>query len=83
MADKDIKLVLGNNIRRLRKSKNWSQEELALEAGIHRTYIGDVERGERNVSIINVQRIAAALDVSASELLKVCAQTSSENAVDG
>ena len=67
----EIRLVVGQNIRRLRIGKGWSQERLALEVGIHRTYIGSVERGERNVSIVNVQRIADALDVWAFELLKM------------
>jgi transcriptional regulator with XRE-family HTH domain len=46
-----------------------SQEDLADEAGLHRTYIGGIERGERNVAYINIRRIAAALDVRPSQLL--------------
>ena len=66
----DIKAILGQNIRRLRNDKGWSQESLALEVCIHRTYIGGIERGERNVSVANVQRIADGLGVFAFELLK-------------
>jgi transcriptional regulator with XRE-family HTH domain len=66
----DIRAVLGQNIRRFRTDKGWSQERLALEVGIHRTYIGGIERGERNVSVANVQRIADGLGVFAFELLK-------------
>lgn len=63
------KKILGENIRRLRKAKSLSQEQLADYAGIHRTYIGAVERGERNVSLDNIVAIARALGVSASELM--------------
>ncbi|MFG0330042.1 MAG: helix-turn-helix domain-containing protein [Phycisphaerales bacterium] len=53
-----------------RKSAGISQEELAARCGLHRTYIGSVERGERNISIDNMERIAAALGVPVGELLK-------------
>ena len=59
----------GANVRRLRQAKGLSQEGLAQMAGIHRTYIGSVERGERNVSIDNMERIAAALGASIADLL--------------
>lgn len=62
--------VLAQNMRRLRKEKGWSQEELAFHSGIHRTYISCVERSERNISIDNIQKIAEALGVTASQLLK-------------
>ena len=53
----------GDNVKRLRKAKGWSQEDLAKRAKLHRTYIGSIERSERNVSLINIERIANALDV--------------------
>ena len=53
----------------MRKAKGYSQEEFAHECDLHRTYMGDVERGERNISIDNIARIAAALGVTASDLL--------------
>ena len=54
----------------LRKKKGWSQEELGKRSGLHRTYIGSIERNERNVSLINVDKIAKALAVSADSLIK-------------
>jgi transcriptional regulator with XRE-family HTH domain len=53
----------GNRIRELRRKRGWSQEELAHQCELDRSYIGGVERGERNVSLINIQKIAASLDV--------------------
>ena len=61
---------LGDNIKRLRISLGLSQEQLAEKAGLHRTYVGAVERGERNVSLDNIIAISRALGVSASTLLK-------------
>jgi transcriptional regulator with XRE-family HTH domain len=58
------------NLRRQRLSQGYSQEHLAALAGIHRTYVGSVERGERNISIDNMERLAAALGVALALLLK-------------
>ena len=60
----------GDEVRRLRKAKKWSQEELARNAGLHRTYIGSIERSERNVSLLNIERIARALNIQVRDLLK-------------
>ena len=60
---------LGAEVRRLRLKRGVSQEALADIAGIHRTYLGGVERGERNPSLANIVRIAAALSVTPSQLL--------------
>lgn len=57
-------------MRLLRADRGWSQEELAHESGINRTYLSSVERSERNVSIDNIARIAQALNVEAWELLR-------------
>ena len=65
-----LRLLLSENIRRLRNIKGLSQEALADLCELHRTYIGSVERGERNISIDNVERIASALGVNPSELLE-------------
>ena len=62
--------ILGSNIRRLRHSKNLSQEEFAHQAKIDRSYVGQIERGERNLSFKNLLRIATALEVTASELVE-------------
>jgi transcriptional regulator with XRE-family HTH domain len=61
-------LTLGKNVRERRKAAGLTQERLAEEAGLHRTYIADVEGGSRNVSILNVLKIARALKISVSEL---------------
>lgn len=62
--------ALGKKIKALRKSKGLSQEKFALKMGLHRTYIGAIERGERNVSFLNLQRIANALGITLSELFE-------------
>ncbi|OGK11315.1 transcriptional regulator [Candidatus Roizmanbacteria bacterium RIFCSPHIGHO2_01_FULL_37_16] len=61
---------LGRRIRKLRKKLKISQEELGFRSGLHRTYIGSIERTEQNVSVDNIHKIARALKVSASELFK-------------
>lgn len=63
MSQADPKIILARNIRRLRLAIGISQEELAARAQLHRTYISSVERHERNVSLENIFRIAAALGV--------------------
>lgn len=63
---------LAQNLRELRGSRGLSQEALADLAGLHRTYVGSVERGERNISIDNVEKLAVALKVPPSELLRQC-----------
>lgn len=66
--DDAIKTAFGNRVRELRAKKGLSQEALALVCDLDRTYIGGVERGERNISLLNIHRIADALGVSAREL---------------
>ena len=61
--------ILARNIHRLRAARSWSQEGLAFEAGLHRTFIAHVERQARNISLDNMARIAEALDVSVADLL--------------
>lgn len=61
---------LGANVRRLRIASGLSQETLAAECGIHRTYVGAVERGERNVTLQTVEKIASALKVDPLDLLR-------------
>jgi len=62
--------LFAKNLRKLRLEKGFSQEALADLAGLHRTYIGSVERGERNISIDNIERLAKALECQVIELLK-------------
>jgi transcriptional regulator with XRE-family HTH domain len=62
--------VLAKNLRRLRAARGWSQEALAHESGLNRTYLSSVERAERNVSIDNIARIAKAFEVEPWKLLK-------------
>lgn len=57
-----ITIDFGNKVRYFRKQKRISQEELAALCGLHRTYIGAVERGERNITLINAEKIATALE---------------------
>ena len=61
--------LLAMNLVRLRREKGWSQEDLALEAGLHRTFVAHVERQVRNISIDNIERLANALQVSIHRLL--------------
>jgi transcriptional regulator with XRE-family HTH domain len=69
MVTKQILLQFGARVRALRQVRCLSQEKLAEKAGLHRTYLGAVERGERNISIININAIAIALSCEPSELL--------------
>ena len=64
----DVRRRLGLNLQRLRRAKGWSQEELADRAGVHRTYVSGVERGQRNPTITIVEKLAAALETSIGEL---------------
>ena len=69
MGTKSICTEVGTRVRRLRKKKGWSQEELGHRSGLHRNYIGGIERGERNVAIINLEKLAKALGVRPRDLL--------------
>lgn len=62
--------ALGKKVRELRVERGWSQEKLAAVTGLHRTYIGGIERGERNVSLQNILQIARALDTTPSVLVE-------------
>lgn len=64
----EIRERLSLNMRRLRQSKGWSQEEFAHQAGLHRTYVSDLERGARNPTITVVDKLAVALGVPAGAL---------------
>lgn len=65
-----LQIVVGRNIRRLRRERGLSQEDLADEIGVHRTYMGGVERGERNLTLRSLERLAERLGVSPLSLLE-------------
>jgi len=65
----DILFRFGARVRALRSSKGYSQESFAAKSGLDRTYIGGIERGERNLALRNIECIAKALDISLSELM--------------
>ena len=67
---KDPRLLFGSNLAEIRKEMGFSQEQLALESGLARSYLGGVERGQRNIAIINICKLADALNLDPSELLK-------------
>lgn len=64
----DIRKKFGDRVRKLRRQQGYSQESLADAANMHRTYVGAIERGEQNISIENIQKLARTLKVSLSEL---------------
>lgn len=68
--DEKILVKFGARVRRIRTSQGISQETLADKAGLHRTYIGMIERAEKNVSLKNIEKIANALEISVSELME-------------
>jgi transcriptional regulator with XRE-family HTH domain len=69
MDSENILITFGNKVREIRKDKNISQEELAFKANLHRTYIGMIERAEKNITLINIEKIAKALEVDIKKLL--------------
>jgi transcriptional regulator with XRE-family HTH domain len=75
----DLLVVLGGAIRSRRSELGYSQEGFASKIGLHRTYVGSVERGERNLSLVNLVRIAGGLGVSASWLLHRAERMLAEN----
>jgi transcriptional regulator with XRE-family HTH domain len=70
VVEKSKLQLFGDQVRNQRKARGLSQEQLAELTGLHRTYIGGIERGERNVSLMNILRLAEALEVSPSDLLQ-------------
>lgn len=68
--DRKILITFGQNVRFYRKKLNLSQEELAFKANLHRTYVGMIERAEKNITLLNIQKFANALNVEINDLLK-------------
>jgi transcriptional regulator with XRE-family HTH domain len=69
MMDRDALKLFGKRLSEIRKSKGWSQEKLALESGIARSYLGGVERGQRNIALLNIDKLAQTLEVQLSFLM--------------
>ena len=69
-SDQDIIAVFGQRVRMLRKARALSQETFADLAGLDRSYVGGVERGERNVSLVNIKKFADALEISVEKLFQ-------------
>ncbi len=67
----DFRRVVGKNLKSYREQKGLSQEELAFDAGLHRTYVSGVERGIRNPTVVIVAKLATALDIAPSKLLEI------------
>lgn len=67
---KDVLCIVGERIRSIREERGYTQESLAEYGGLHRTYIGMVERGERNITLLNIIKIASALNIELVILLK-------------
>ena len=65
----ELLAAFGAAVRRLRSERGWSQEEFADRVGVHRTYMGSVERGERNLSLLNIGRIAQGLQLTLSAFM--------------
>lgn len=65
----DVRARVGRNMKRLREARGWSQEELADQAGIHRTYVSGVERGVRNPTVTVLEKLAIALGATLPELV--------------
>jgi transcriptional regulator, XRE family protein len=68
MEKENILQIFGNNVREIRRLKGFSQEELAYRADLHRTYIGMIERAEKNITLINIEKIAKALEIEIYKL---------------
>lgn len=67
-SKQNILIKFGERVREIRKEKSLSQEELAHKADLHRTYIGMIERAEKNITLINIEKIAIALEVRINDL---------------
>lgn len=70
MKKTDPRIVFGKRVAALRKERGWSQEQLALESGLARSYLGGVERGQRNISLLNIHRLAESMSLQPAALFE-------------
>lgn len=68
---KDINIKFGSKVRKEREKRGYSQEDFAELVGVHRTYIGMIERAEKNITLKNIEKIAKALNITVSKLLEL------------
>lgn len=68
MKKQNILIIFGNNVRKFRTEQKLSQEQLSYLANLHRTYIGMIERAEKNITLVNIEKIAKALKVNIQDL---------------
>ena len=66
---REILIKFGGKVREIRKEKGLSQEQLSFKADLHRTYIGMIERAEKNITLVNIEKIANALEISVNDLM--------------
>jgi transcriptional regulator with XRE-family HTH domain len=69
-STKEVLILIGNNIHKLRKAKGWSQAELALNVGIHKSYIGAIEKGKRNISLLKLAKFAKVFHITIEYLIE-------------
>ena len=69
ISKQSILIKFGERVREIRKEKGLSQEELAHKADLHRTYIGMIERAEKNITLLNIEKIANALEIGINEIM--------------
>jgi transcriptional regulator with XRE-family HTH domain len=67
----DPKLAFGRRVRELRHERGWTQEELSFQSGLSRSYIADIERGKRNVALVNICALADAFNIETQEVMKL------------
>lgn len=70
ISKKEILIKFGEKVRKIRKEKGLSQEGLSFKADLHRTYIGMIERAEKNITLLNIEKIANALEVNVKDLFE-------------
>ena len=83
MGRSRLTVIFGRNLRRLRLEASLSQEDLAHIVGVHRNFIGALERGERNPTLVSIEKVAVALGVEAADLLREPSEMSGESVGTG